>query len=212
MERIIDEEYTARGLDLPVGIGRQMLVEQVLHPYSRAERVRVGVDVLSAIGVGAVRGLRWLKAHSAPVTDEELEEASPPTAEIVDADDDEEEEDLFYLPVGKDSLPVDSGADEQRVLAGFAAGAVWRASFLCFGRAELRLAVDGVVEVWPLDRNATARYGVISAEHAVPLLPYLRQACYAGQRAVATAARLEARTGGWSLHVMLPDREPLADA
>jgi hypothetical protein len=114
VEQIIDEEYVARGLTRPTGVAREMLIEQVLRPLSTVEQARVGIDMLTALGVGAVRAVRWLSAHSVPAPDAESDDDSNDLAKTGDGDSGGAAEILFRIPSGKQSVLVDSGPEEQR--------------------------------------------------------------------------------------------------
>lgn len=187
VERILDEVFVERGLPPPHGASRELLIDQILHPPTKLDRLRITADFGLAAGKGAVRGIRWLREHRGHETATDDDEG-------LDVEDDVDGDFVVRLPRDVE-VQLDSAG--RRAIESFAAGSFWP-TMVRVSRVELRLLAGGSVEVWS-EGEDPIRYGSIDAADAAELLPQLDEARLAGRRATAYATRVRVHDRPWAL-------------
>lgn len=206
-ERIVDEEYTRQGLEVPTGAARELLVDTVLHPIGRVEGYALAARTVLQLGKGGLRLARWLHEHA--VSGSPADEESDASGDEDTHEDEDGRDDCFRLWHGLDfSVPVTSTPEEKQALERFGENS-WSLLNVARGsEVELRLDSGGSLQVWSDAPHDPVRYGTIPADLSRPLLPQVAQAGRAGQRAVCSAACIRTHERGRMLYVSLPDRHP----
>ena len=193
IEEIVIEEWRRRGIAPPTGLAMERTVDEIGHPPSVAEQVRVQAGLATdLLGLPlrlrrATRGglnqlLRRVNRHQGKV---------------------------FEIAVGAGQVPVRTGPSSALLLKSLASQAVFLPSLMRVTNAELRTGAEGSVEVWTYsaEQDTAERsvpIGTIEGPEALPFGHYIAIAELVGQPCICRATLVASRDGGWQMLVGRP--------
>ncbi|MGD0883000.1 MAG: hypothetical protein ABSB09_15660 [Acidimicrobiales bacterium] len=203
VSRLIDEEWTSRGLDPPAEPVRGMELDRIMDPSDRRVKdALTAADVAATLVKGSFRLARLIRQHSQP---------SAPDVESRPVATDER---TYTIRAGKEGVAVVLDAGAQSVLADFGAEGLVAPKVMRMSDVEVREGGDGAIEVWPAPGghdSATGddgrrRLGVVRDEDAGPYRRPVRAAGRVHQAALCAAIRTASADGSWQLHLCVPIR------
>jgi hypothetical protein len=188
--KLLDEEWTRRGLDPPIEPARGIELDRIVSPPTPIAHARSNVE----LGVGLAKLPFKIAAMFRNLGDT--------SADPVKAD-----ERSVYL-IRPKSKPVEVHLDEHahRLLTHFGDAGLLPLSFLRSGHVSLRLDSTGRIEVWTVDpddseKSPAQRIGVISREDSDLYHQPVAAAERVSQLAVCRAVRTTDPDGRFRLHL-----------